>query len=467
MCYSAGSISQAVNPCPMCKVYSHTKCPHIRETCRNRTAHPRMDVLYLKNAEVESFNGCGYCKWANQEPPPKQTGYNNPGWPGCCRAPYQNEINQIPIADWHAVSIVHKVPIPSAIEDILNSFSLPPLPFKTVTNKQPMSPTGSLRSSTKSSTSSSRKTSGAAAFNGSGNNVASSGTPSKSNGASSKPSNSTIGRGRQGTIVAGSNAASRSSSSHALPTSTSAPNSPAMAENGHARRKSSAADKEHKRNGDGSNSNHSSPSRRSLEVENSLTTPRRVSSVRRPVPTPATTSVSVSKVIASDTREIKAHDGLNGTIGRRGSSASTSNRPSSRTGDSNFLLPRSSKADDDCRSSSSGSSDGMLSDSTMRSEGFTDYLSDESEEELQRQAEAKAAVVAQNQMEELEFKMARQQLAHVGLKPPKSWTETNSPPVSPSKKQHSPMPSPRNPNIPTHSFAVAATAMMQTGQARG
>lgn len=54
--------------------------------------------------------------------------------------------------------------------------------------------------------------------------------------------------------------------------------------------------------------------------------------------------------------------------------------------------------------------------------GFTDYLSDESEAELQRQAEAKAALVAQNQAEEMEFKLARQRLANVDLHPPKSWT---------------------------------------------
>jgi hypothetical protein len=127
-----------------------------------------------------------------------------------------------------------------------------------------------------------------------------------------------------------------------------------------------------------------------------------------------------------------------------------------------FVVPRPSKMDIDSRSSSSGS-DGMLSDSTITSEGFTDYLSDESEEELQRQAEARAVVVAQNQMEELEFKMARQQLARVGLEPPKSWTETNTPPISPTKTNidHASMPS-RNPKI-SQSFAVAATAMMQTG----
>jgi len=106
----------------------------------------------------------------------------------------------------------------------------------------------------------------------------------------------------------------------------------------------------------------------------------------------------------------------------------------------------------------------MLSDTTITSEGFTDYLSDESEEELQKQAEARAAVLAQNQMEELEFKMARQQLVRVGLEPPKTWTQTNTTAVSPTKSNinHSTMPS-RNAKISAHSFAVAATAMMQTG----
>ncbi len=73
-------------------------------------------------------------------------------------------------------------------------------------------------------------------------------------------------------------------------------------------------------------------------------------------------------------------------------------------------------------SGASSTSSGSSSETTVISDGgFTDYLSDESEAELQRQAEAKAAILAQNQMEELEFKAARQQLAHVDLRPPKSW----------------------------------------------
>jgi hypothetical protein len=72
--------------------------------------------------------------------------------------------------------------------------------------------------------------------------------------------------------------------------------------------------------------------------------------------------------------------------------------------------------------SGSGSEHGSMTDSTVTSDGgFTDYLSDESEAELQRQAEVKAAIVAQNQAEEQEFKAARQQLADVDLRPPRSW----------------------------------------------
>lgn len=84
-------------------------------------------------------------------------------------------------------------------------------------------------------------------------------------------------------------------------------------------------------------------------------------------------------------------------------------------------------------SSSNGSNDdGSTADGTATSdEDFTDYLSTESEAELQREAEARAelqrkaearaALLAQNEAEELEFKTARWQLAHVELHPPKSW----------------------------------------------
>jgi len=100
--------------------------------------------------------------------------------------------------------------------------------------------------------------------------------------------------------------------------------------------------------------------------------------------------------------------------------------PSQRSSPSNSVRSKSleaglgelSIASPSSASSSSGSS--ASSDITVDG-GFTDYLSDESEAELQRQAEVRAAMVAQTKVEEQEFRAARQQLATVDLRPPKSW----------------------------------------------
>lgn len=79
------------------------------------------------------------------------------------------------------------------------------------------------------------------------------------------------------------------------------------------------------------------------------------------------------------------------------------------------------------------SSDSGGSETTVISDGgFTDYLSDESEAELQRQAEVKAALITQSHVEEQEFRAARQQLATIGLQPPANlWNgNVHSPPRS-------------------------------------
>jgi len=83
--------------------------------------------------------------------------------------------------------------------------------------------------------------------------------------------------------------------------------------------------------------------------------------------------------------------------------------------------PISAHSDSSDSSSQSGSSDGTITSDG----GFTDYLSDESEAELQKQAEAKATILAQTHAEEQEFRAARQQLAGVDLRPPKSWGAGN------------------------------------------
>ena len=373
-----------------------------------------------------------HVQWANQDPPPQQTGYKNPGWPGCCRPPSPSEINMIAPADWPAVSIVHRIPTPVAVADFLSALRLPPLTSK-AGNGHTTSHTGSMRSPSRLG---SRKGNGAALTL-----------------CSSKPSTKPLntGRGRQTSISPGSNNDSRCNSAGI---SSSLPSSPTN-EN-HSKRKASITSVDRRAaSGEGPHSSHSSPSRKQSDLGNSAT-PRRISSVRRPAPSPAT----ISRVVASDLRssEIRCHDSPPSALSNRprGSASNSPSATTARHGDG-FLVPRSSKVNHDCRSSSGGSSDGMLSDSTITSEGFTDYLSDESEVELQRQAEARAAVVAQSQMEELEFKMARQELARIGLEPPKSWTQTNPQTKNSNQSAMS------STNISGHSFAVAATAIMQTG----
>lgn len=446
MCYAAGSIDHATSTCPMCKAFSHTRCPHVRETCQNRGAHPRMDVLYIKNAEVERFNGCGYCKWANSipTPPAEFLRYNNPGWPGCCRAPFPTEYSSIPAADWRAVSAVHNVAIPPSIEAMLGSFLGPPIqcyspspPPSRASNRMANDRKNSGNSSPSTKVSSLIKT------------VA--GPPSGKARSKGSPQNAPTNLAR---------------TSSGTPISPSAPSLPEEVESYRDR------DRRSTRNGVDPprrriESSNSSPNRKVLDLESpksSSTPPSRSPSVRRhtltstrPTVTPATTSVSVSKVVANSPLPTNVGQGLSGNR-RRSSvtrpekrevplaptpvatpatipvSPSSPLRPTVPAPPPRILtsVPSTISRDNEeipsSASSSSGSSDGMgsLSDNTVTSDGgFTDYLSDESEAELQRQAEAKAALVAINMAEELEFKAVRLQLAHVDLQPPKSWNPTN------------------------------------------
>ncbi|KAG8716299.1 hypothetical protein FRC11_005129 [Ceratobasidium sp. 423] len=76
-------VSGARNPhSGMCKFHNVSR--HEAEA----HAHLRSDVVYFRHTGVPTINGCGYCKWAKEYPPPPGTTLpNNPGWPGCCRPP--------------------------------------------------------------------------------------------------------------------------------------------------------------------------------------------------------------------------------------------------------------------------------------------------------------------------------------------------------------------------------------------
>ena len=173
---------------------------------------------------------------------------------------------------------------------------------------------------------------------------------------------------------------------------------------------------------DPSNTSQCSPVRKHAELSGSIA---RRSSERRPSITAIAPSAAVTKVTVDASAPPPRRRPLSSNPPPPNRSTE---RSVERAGDGTSR--RGNAADDPLEkveklslsSGASNSSSGSSSGTTVISDGgFTDYLSDEYEAELQRQAEARAAILAQNQMEELEFRAARQQLAHVDLRPPKSW----------------------------------------------
>ncbi|KAK7049624.1 hypothetical protein VNI00_005655 [Paramarasmius palmivorus] len=310
----------------------------------------------------------------------------------------------IPAADWKAVSIVHNVPLPPEVKsalDILSpkptSLPLPPRPSKSAMPPLDRRSSGSSSPPTKSSP-----------------------MPSKS----LTPPSVTV-KGRPG----GSPKQPAASLSASLSRATGSALSGGPASLDQSPRRPAITDMSEKP----SRSGYPSPSRKQIDLD-SQSTPRRNSASRTSPsvntvasPTPGkTTGEPRSPVNVTSERRRGASVSTVSTSPKSSLPAKTATTPAA------FNLPRTSQKESDNRSSASSSSgsDGRssdsMSDSTVTSDGgFTDYLSDESEAELQRQAEAKAALLAQNQAEEMEFKAARQQLAHIDLRPPKSWNPTN------------------------------------------
>ncbi|KAJ7791320.1 hypothetical protein B0H14DRAFT_2935825 [Mycena olivaceomarginata] len=311
MCYASGSIDQAVNVCPMCKVFPHTSCPHTREVCRNRTAHPRFGL--------DAFNGCGYCKDSF-----------NTGWPGCCRAPTTSEHRLIQPADWRSVSQVHHVPIPSDVKAALDRATGSPLPS-----------TSPVRSAAKAAIPlvDSRR-------------------------------NSTSGR------------SSAKSAAVPIPTKGRSGGSPQMVA-------SSVTSTSSRGSGSSGGTSGSVPNASqpvsSSKVADAVQTRRR-NLQRRPRRSPQSPLRRCGPLMRPKPQKKEKADIEN-------SAAVSGSDP-----------PRPQKKKDLETSSTSSSGSESMTESTVTSTGeFTDYLSDESEAELQRQAEAKAALVAQNEAEEMDW----------------------------------------------------------------
>lgn len=186
------------------------------------------------------------------------------------------------------------------------------------------------------------------------------------------------------------------------------------------------------------NTSQNSPGRKAVELYGTVS--RRSSEQRRPSISSITGSAPISKGSADQTSQRRRTSTVPSTIGAtppsnsppQDKTSATLARPPDRPPAADRVIEtastrRGSTIEEavvdkvEKLSLSSSASSGSSGDSSETAGGFTDYLSDESEAELQRQAEAKAAIVAQNQMEELEFRAARQQLADVDLRPPKSW----------------------------------------------
>ncbi|QRV87731.1 hypothetical protein RhiJN_15749 [Ceratobasidium sp. AG-Ba] len=72
---------------------------------------------------VPTINGCGYCRWVREYPPPPGTQLaNNPGWPGCCRAPRPEDAPLIDKEHYAAiVAAWDQRALPSAVTTVRNT----------------------------------------------------------------------------------------------------------------------------------------------------------------------------------------------------------------------------------------------------------------------------------------------------------------------------------------------------------
>ncbi|CDO68694.1 hypothetical protein BN946_scf184652.g21 [Trametes cinnabarina] len=335
------------------------------------------------------------------------------GWPGCCRPPNPGEYKLIGAADWPAVSVVHHIPIPPEIKSILDGITAP-------RGTSPLaSPTGTVRPVATLQTTPAPAISRRASCN-----VAS---PTRAEAVIAKGSSAAASiKVRSGGSPKQVSAPLTSNIRSVAKDTSMASLSKATATEQHQTSRRSAMDVFADKRPDPSNTTQNSPGRKHAELSGSVS---RRSTEHRPTLSTSTSSGNTSKVAVDATVQRRRNvpttpsaspanvPPTGRTVERITDRASAEPAPSKRASPLEDAAEKMSIS-----SGASSSSSGSSSETTVISDGgFTDYLSDESEAELQRQAEAKAAILAQNQLEELEFKAARQQLAHVDLRPPKSW----------------------------------------------
>lgn len=391
----------------------------------------------------------------------KGSGYPNPGWPGCCRPPNVSENTFIPPADWQAVTIVHRVPVPAVIRDLLAM--MPTMMPAMASGAAPQAPVRERGGS--QSQSSPRKDS--ASLTPPKAPVALvkqpaplaipavKATKARSDSSPKQPS-AALSRDQQRASLDQPRSAGAANGSPTVPPS-DIRRTVAISPREHSPGSKPASLRKVAGDQDSPGSKHASL-RKAVEQDSTL---RRATKEKR-APTASSIALSLSQATLEDRPSMKRRTSAN-------DGAKSQSPPSTRLVDVMNTpvvvatrTPKKSTSQENLRSRRtasdvtpvrvvpkiaipSGKSDGSssssaLSESTVTSEGFTDYLSDESEAEIQKQvsltlalmppvllttfpcqAELKAAQVAQNIHEENEFKAARKQLVTVGLAPPKSW----------------------------------------------
>lgn len=252
-------------------------------------------VSFFPIATILKLMGSSLSQWARSNTNSKLSGYQNPGWPGCCRPPTPAENKLIQAADWPTVSLVHRVPIPVEIKAIL----------ETITGQRSSTAVtfnaGSLRGSLPSSqpASLSRRTSSNVTVPGRGDTTPNKSTPNRTrSGGSPSQSPTSLSTGQR--------------NANADNTSSSLPNSSVMDQVQNLLRRPLVETQEKRRDNSrdakkGSPSRKSMdliPSRKSVEVTpsrksidlTSSSTRRTSSSQQRPSISAATTSTSVNKV---------------------------------------------------------------------------------------------------------------------------------------------------------------------------
>ncbi|KAG8902783.1 hypothetical protein FRB99_004118 [Tulasnella sp. 403] len=347
-------------------------CQHKKalRVCQDRQNHSQPIVFYT-NAEYNIFNGCGYCKWAKKHPAANEVDKTfNKGWPGCCRPPKLGEMDYIDEHDWPIVAKRYKMPNPHQLKD------------------RPTRPMGHAKSASRS---------GSSARRGSIE------VPKEERETRSRNSSSPHRRGSP-RMVEQAKGSPRSQPEEVLVKDPYRVLPPSMA--------------------------RSPPS----AGQQSITTAYIVAEERqpgvyhtRPVArngqVPATTPVP-GGMVQQDAQSLSR----NSTIRKTADARPPPTTPPS--GDPRSLTDISRDFEGLALSPTGSNRESITT--VMSDSAFTDYLSDESEAELQKQAEARAAQLRRLRAEEAEFNAAKRGLANVDLQTPVAWSAMPAQPYNPS-----------------------------------